>query len=754
MRRAICALAMLLAAAAGAVGAGAAAAPERVRASLVSETAAVSPGSSFWVALRLDIAEGWHTYWRNPGDSGEPTRIDWRLPDGVTASDIHWPAPEAIPYGPLVNFGYHGTAWHLVRITVPEAWPDDRPLALGAEASWLVCKDICIPEGAELGLELQAGRMSLPPPAEAVALAAARARLPAPFEGEATFAGEPAGAGGAAEGRLVLTLEGDDPGGGAGSAYFFPHAWGAVDPVAPQRLERRDGGVRLVMAVGPEPPGETLAGVLVFAPERAADDPGRRAIAVEAARSGPIPATANATADAGAVAGAAGAPATGSGASPAGSGAGPGLFVAFGLALLGGLILNIMPCVFPVLSIKAIGVLRHASDRRALRRSGVSYTAGVLVFVSVVAGALIALKAAGQEVGWGFQLQSPGFVAVMALVVFTLGLSLSGVFSIGGTMLGWGSGLAAGHGGGVRGSFFTGALAALVATPCTAPFMGVALGFALTQPWPVALAVFLALGLGLALPYLALTLLPGTARLLPRPGQWMERVKQVLAFPLYLTAAWLVWVLAQQAGAGAVFAVLVAMVLAAFAAWLFDIAQGSSGGRRAFAGAACLAAGAGAIALALWPQAGATALPAINANRDASLARAPAPGGLAAEPFSFARLDALRAAGTPVFVNLTAAWCITCQVNERLALSSARVAEAFSERGVAYLKGDWTNRDPEITRLLESFGRSGVPLYLFYRPGSGGPEILPQFLTESIVIDAIDTLPIATGTANRTKGSG
>ena len=747
MRRAVCVLAVLLIAAAGA---GAAAASERVRASLVSETATVSPGSSFWVALRLDIAEGWHTYWRNPGDSGEPTRIDWRLPDGVTASDIHWPAPEAVPYGPLVNFGYHGTAWHLVRIAVPDAWPEDRPLVLGAEASWLVCKDICIPEGAELGLELAAGRMSLPPPAEAAALAAARARLPAPFDGEASFAAQGDGAGGSSEGRLILTLGRSDPSGGAGSAYFFPDAWGTVDPVAPQRLERSEGGVQLVMTAGTEPPGETLAGVVVFAPELAADDPGRRAIAVEAARSDPVPATATATATAGG--GTAGALATGSGASPAGSGAGPGLFVALGLALLGGLILNIMPCVFPVLSIKAIGVLRHASDRRALRWSGLSYTAGVLVFVGLVAGALIALKAAGEEVGWGFQLQSPAFVAVMALVVFTLGLSLSGVFSIGGTMLGWGSGLTAGDGGGVRGSFFTGALAALVATPCTAPFMGVALGFALTQPWPLALAVFLALGLGLALPYLALTLLPGTARLLPRPGRWMERVKQVLAFPLYLTAAWLVWVLALQAGAGAVFAVLVAMVLAAFAAWLFDIAQGSSGGQRRVAGAACLAAGVGAVALALWPQAGAAPLPAVDAQEGARAAQEPV--GFAVEPFSFARLDALRAAGTPIFVNLTAAWCITCQVNERLALSSPRVAEAFSARGIAYLKGDWTNRDPEITRLLESFGRSGVPLYLFYRPGSDGPEILPQFLTESIVIDAIDALPIAAGTANRTKGRG
>lgn len=720
-------------------------ASERVSASLVADTATVTPGASFWVALRLDIAEGWHTYWRNPGDSGEPTQLDWELPEGVRAGDIHWPAPEAIPYGPLVNFGYHGTAWHLVAITVPEDWPEDRPLELRAVASWLVCKDICVPEGADLTLRLAAANVSMRQPASATALAAARERLPAAFDGRATFsaqatgASQPTGAGEARSKQLVLTLAGLDPPEDVTSAYFFPDAWGAVDPVAPQRLTRSDGAVHLALVAGSEPPGETLAGVLVLEPERASDDPGRRAVVLEATRD-------QAAAPAGTL---------GASASSVGAGAAPGLFVALGLALLGGLILNVMPCVFPVLSIKAMGVLRHAGDRRTLRLSGISYTAGVLVFVGLVAAALIALKAAGQEVGWGFQLQSPAFVAVMALLVFTLGLSLSGVFSIGGSVMGWGSALAGGGGdgsGGARGSFFAGALAALVATPCTAPFMGVALGFALTQPWPVALAVFLALGLGLALPYLALTFLPGTARLLPRPGPWMERVKQFLAFPLYVTAAWLVWVLSLQAGAGAVFAVLVAMVLAAMAAWLLDLAQGLAGARRRVAGAACLAAGVAAVALAVWPRAGASPLPAaqaeIGANRPAVDAK------LAAEPFSFARLDALRAEGAPVFVNLTAAWCITCQVNERLALSSARVAEAFRERGIVYLKGDWTNRDPEISRLLDGFGRSGVPLYLFYPPGSDRPEILPQFLTESIVIDAIGSLPAVAGDTDRTKGSG
>ncbi|MCU0893859.1 MAG: thioredoxin family protein [Rhodospirillales bacterium] len=737
-------LAALLAAAGMTGGPRVAAASERVNASLVAETATVVPGSAFWVALRLDIADGWHTYWRNPGDSGEPTRIDWRLPDGVSASEIHWPAPEAIPYGPLVNFGYHGTAWHLVKISVPPDWPEDQRVSLNAEASWLVCKDICIPEGAELSLELAAATLSMPASAQAAALAAARDRLPVPFAGSAHFAGTAAaGEGGLAGAPVGLTLNGPDPSGGAKSAYFFPYTWGAVDPAAPQRLERDSGGgLRLLMTAGSEPVTGNLAGVVVFNPERALDDPGRRAVAVEAAPD---------AAAAGARTVTPGASVPGLRASATAAGAPPGLIMAIGLALLGGLILNVMPCVFPVLSIKAMGVLRHASDPRALRASGLSYTAGVLVFVGLVAGTLIALKAAGQELGWGFQLQSPGFVAVMALLVFTLGLSLSGVFAIGGSMMGWGGGLAESPGGSVRGSFFTGALAALVATPCTAPFMGLALGFALTQPWPTALAIFLALGLGLALPYLALTFLPGAARLLPRPGPWMERLKQALAFPLYLTAAWLVWVLALQAGAGAVLALLVAMVLAAFAAWLNDIAHGLSGGRRGFARAACLAAGVGAVALALWPQVGAAPLPAAaTAGSGSSATRAADP--LAAESFTFARLEELRAAGTPVFVNLTAAWCITCQVNERLALSSPRVARVFSERGIVYLKGDWTNRDPEVTRMLEGFGRSGVPLYLFYRPGDAQAEILPQFLAESTVVEAVEGLPVIAGTLNRPKG--
>jgi thiol:disulfide interchange protein/DsbC/DsbD-like thiol-disulfide interchange protein len=726
--------------------ASAVATTERVTATLVADAVAAEPGRPVWVALRLDIADGWHTYWRNPGDSGEPTRIEWRLPDGVEASDIFWPAPERIPYGPLVNFGYHGRAVHLARITIPADWPADRPVELEAAASWLVCKDICIPEQADLAMTLPNGG-GRSDPAAAAMIAAARDRLPEDYAGEARFGPQPAaaGAGQAARGDLILTL---DPAGAladATSAYFFPATWGAVDPVAPQRLDRHGTALALTMTAGSEPPDAELNGVLVLNPDLARDDPDRRSYAVRATRSETVAGGAS-----GAAAGLSGtAPGRGGGAEGGRIAAGPGLLVALVMALIGGLLLNVMPCVFPVLSMKAMGVIRHVSERNALRVSGLCYTAGILVFVGLVAGLLIGLKTAGEEIGWGFQLQAPAFVAVMALVIFALGLSLSGVFTLGASAMGWGNAALAGRSGSL-GSFLAGALAALVATPCTAPFMGVALGFALTQPWPGALAVFLALGLGLALPYLVLTLVPGLAGWLPRPGVWMDRLKQLLAFPLYLTAAWLVWVLSLQAGAGAVFAVLVGLILIAFAAWLFESTRGLDGGRRRLADLAALAAGLAAIALATWPQAGAAPLPravGVPATADGG-------GVLAYEPFSPERLADLQADGIPTFVNLTAAWCITCQVNERIALSSRRIADAFRARGIIALKGDWTNRDPEITRLLDAFGRSGVPLYVLYRPGSEEPVILPQLLTEMSVMDAIGTLPVIAEEQELEKGSG
>jgi thiol:disulfide interchange protein DsbD len=402
------------------------------------------------------------------------------------------------------------------------------------------------------------------------------------------------------------------------------------------------------------------------------------------------------------------------------------------LALAGGLVLNLMPCVLPVLSVKALSLIGHASRGAAvMRRHGLAYTLGVLVSFAIVAGALLSLRAAGEQIGWGFQLQSPAFVTVLAYVLFVMALSLSGVVTLGGRVAGLGSHLAARPG--YAGSFFTGGLAVVVATPCTAPFMASAIGFALTQPAPLALAVFEALGLGLALPYLALSLAPGWTRRLPRPGPWMERLQQFLAFPLYATVAWLVWVLSRQVGPTGLAAGLAGLVFLGLGAWLYESTRHSARSARLVVrtvAALCLIAALGLVALPGAPTAAPGGGPAERA------------GDLIPwEPYTPDRLAALRARGVPVFLNVTADWCITCLVNERVALRSPEVAAGFADRGVAYLKADWTRRDPQITKMLGSFDRSGVPLYLLY-PVSGAralpAQVLPQILTERVVLEALE----------------
>jgi len=386
-----------------------------------------------------------------------------------------------------------------------------------------------------------------------------------------------------------------------------------------------------------------------------------------------------------------------------------------------------MPCVLPVLSIKAFGLVHHASEPPAvLRRHGLAYTVGVLASFAVVAGALIALRASGEQIGWGFQLQSPVFVTLLAFVLFAVALSLSGVVVIGTRWSGTGQALAGRAG--YAGSFFTGALATVAATPCTAPFMGVAIGYAVTQPWLAALLVFEALGLGLALPFLLLTLVPAWRRFLPIPGPWMTRVQQLLAFPLYASVAWLVWVVSQQAGPRGIAAALAGLVLIAFAAWLHGLVRDAPWLRRRVASVLALALVVVAVALGVLAGPGAAA-------RTPASSSAKSEGW---EPFSPQRLAELRAAGRPVFVNITAAWCLTCLVNERVALSTPAVEDAFTRKGVVMLKADWTRRDPIITQVLGSFGRNGVPLYLLYPAGgtTREPAVLPQILSERILIDA------------------
>ena len=400
-------------------------------------------------------------------------------------------------------------------------------------------------------------------------------------------------------------------------------------------------------------------------------------------------------------------------------------------ALLGGLILNLMPCVFPVLAMKAAALARLAGHERSdMRRDGVAYTVGVLVSFAAMAALVVAIRASVGEVNWGFQFQSPVFSLLIAYLFFVVGLNLSGVFEISGRFAGVGQSLAVR--GGVVGPFFTGVLAVMVATPCTVPFMAAALGFALSQPAPQTVAVLLALGLGLALPYLLLSLTPALQRLMPRPGPWMDRLRQFLAFPMYASAVWMIWVLTQQTGADGVIYALGGMILIAFAIWLLRIGSGASAAtwlRRGLAAAAVLLAFAAALKLEDSPATAASASAGVNFD--------------GWQRFSRERLNQAVAAGKPVFVDFTAAWCITCLVNERVALETPATRRAFEQAGVVKLKGDWTNRDPEITSSLKDLGRAGVPLYLFWPPGAERPKILPQVLTESLILSELSSIPQA-----------
>jgi thiol:disulfide interchange protein/DsbC/DsbD-like thiol-disulfide interchange protein len=673
----------------------------RVRVELVSPQRGIEPGGSIWVGLRQRIARGWHTYWINPGDSGEPTSITWTLPDGFHADEIAWPRPERIPVGPVMSYGYTNDVVLPVLLHAPSGLKPGTQVTLRAHVSWLVCEKICIPEEARLELSLPVVAGTPPPdPRGAQMIGRARRSVPTsiPWPASVSFASD----------AITLHVKAPDLGTARiAEVWFYPRQWGLIDHAAPQAVTIAGDGLRLKVARGaltPDP-GTAVEGVLVVE-ERLDQGVASQAFLVRATperRRDDL-------------------------AAPALTGV--SLPRALVLALAGGLLLNLMPCVLPVLSIKVLALMRHAGGRPSMVRwHGIAYTTGVLVSFALVGGILVALRASGTRIGWGFQLQSPVFVTLLAYVVFVLALSLSGALLIGARVAGLGHRLAERPG--YIGSFFTGTLATIAATPCTAPFMGVAMGFALTQPPTTSLLVFQALALGLALPYLALTLVPSWGRRLPRPGPWMERVKQFLAFPLYGTAAWLIWVVSQQAGPQGVAAALTGLVLIAFALWLYQASRSLPALWRRAAGVA--AASVMLVSITLGAMIGGLPL--------SSPVSAPATGGLRWEPFSPTRLAELRAQGAPVFVNFTAAWCITCLVNERVALRSSAVIEAFARQGIVALKADWTNRDAQIADVLGSFGRSGVPLYLLYpatRPGQAGePVVLPQILSENILIDAI-----------------
>ncbi len=690
-------------------------------AELVSQTTSVAPGSTAYIALRQAMIPEWHTYWRNPGDAGEPTTLKWTLPPGVKAGGFVWPTPQFALLGPIASYVFSNTVYLPIPIDIPATAKPGSSITLKAHGEWLICKDICVPEGGDFSITLpvSAGSATLDPK-HGAAISDTLAHAPKPAGIKATFKNAP--------GKLTLSatgvvLKGASP----GRAFFFPYDGSSVEHAKPELVQAGPQGLTFTLTPGfafakGKPPA-TLAGVIVVDADHAYE--------LTAGPGAPLPGAAGSKPPVVAT------PSSGhaTGGSASGGLTFAALAVAAGSAFVGGLILNLMPCVFPVLAIKAAQLVRHGDHPAAARAEGLAFLVGVVATFVALAGALLILRAGGEAVGWGFQLQDSRVVAALGLLMLAVALNLSGVFEIGSSVQGVGSGLAAK--GGLAGAFFTGVLAVVVAAPCTAPFMATAIGWAFAQPPAAALLVFAFLGLGLAAPFVLLAFTPALARRMPKPGAWMEGFRHILAFPVYATAAWLAWVFASQAGTLALPFLFGAAITVAFGAWVWGVAQR----REAITGAApwLLRATAAIFVLLAIPAVvqGAAVAPA-TASTPTAGETAGGGGGIPTEPWSAARVAELQAQGHPVFVDFTAAWCVTCQVNERTALAGKSVADVFAAKKAVYLKADWTKRDPVIADTLTALGRSGVPLYLVYTPGKAEPAILPQLLTEGLVIEAIE----------------
>ncbi len=675
----------------------------------------LNTGTPVNAGLYFKLESGWHVYWKNAGDSGEAPHIQWTLPAGITANAIEFPAPQRLPLGPLMDFGYENEV--LFPFTVKAA-ATAKPgsVTLHAQVDWLVCREVCIPGKAELDQDVnviaRAPVVNLISPSDQELWNRLANTLPQalPSSDTAIFQPTPTGF------RLAVTTGQRET-----QAAFFPEDEDILDNPAPQIVTPTATGLVLDLkkdANLTKIPAQ-MKGVLELAGGRnyeIAATPGT-VTAPPAAPALPLPGTA------------AGPPVA-----PAFSFAALASTVFF--AFLGGLLLNLMPCVFPVLFLKGLALVNSGTEERPkLRAHGLVYTAGILVSFWALVGLLLGLRAAGATLGWGFQFQSPIFLLVLAGLLFFFGLSLAGQFEIGLTLTSAGGVLAAKQG--YAGSFFTGVLAVIVATPCTAPFMGAAIGYALAQPAAVTFAIFTALALGLAAPYVALTLQPAWTRMLPKPGVWMDILKQAVSVPIFGTVIWLTWVVAEAYGANLLLALLSIFLLLAIAGWFL-------GRWPAQRWATLVAALLLLTALALCVTA-----PRELAEAPSEKSALPSAAGTtrsAWQPWSADSVERALAAGQPVFVDFTASWCLSCQVNERVALSQPAVMQAFGERNVALFKADWTREDPAITQALTALGRSGVPVYALYAPGQNDPQLLPQVLTPGIVLDAINKLPTGAAT--------
>ena len=710
---------------------------EHAEVELIAEKTALVVGEKNVIGLSIKHAPHWHTYWKNPGDSGYPTKIIWNVPSGYGVGEFDWPTPKRLATGPIVNFGYEGEVLLPVTISVPLSAKVGESVTLKGKAEWLVCKDVCIPEEGEVSVTLPIGKDNAPSGA-ANRFAAARAATPG--DASAWKATLYAAANPARDAWLDLVA----PANAAALTALdvFPVTEQVNDPSVQQVYRTALGyAVKLKLVDGVKLPERMPIVLAASGPIGAKGEIAGSTLATVSNTAFVLPAGATALIG----------PATNADSSSNAL----TFWSAMLLAFLGGMVLNLMPCVFPVLSLKILSFAKYAGSNslplggrsgqrdlvsavgsnaqhplpnppplgegtRAMRQHGIYYAVGVIFSFLALAGVMLALKSAGSAIGWGFQLQNPGVVWVLAVIFFLIGLNLMGAFEVGQLAPSSLLSMQAKHPG--VDAFFSGVLAVIAASPCTAPFMGAALGFALTQSAAAALAVFAALGIGMALPYVLLAWFPKWLDKLPRPGQWMVTFKQLLAFPMFLTVVWLVWVISLQAGADGAAIGLLGLVGLAFAAWL--VGSTKSGVRWAGVAAAVIA-----MALA-WPasepaQAATTSAKASKANW---------------QPWDPAAVARLNAEGKPVFVDFTAAWCVSCQANKRLVLTRAEIESLFEQKQVTLMRADWTNRDERITQALAAMNRSGVPVYVLHAPGKA-PQLLPELLTTGIVKEALVALP-------------
>lgn len=670
-------------------------------AELIAENSSLpADGGVITLGLYLEPDAGWHTYWANPGDAGKGLSIDWKLPEGFEARKFVFPIPTLLPLGELNTYGYEAPILVLIELSVPAGLPIEERFELGGRARWVVCDDeICVPDRARVSVALSVGEGGRNANT-AHRFDAARSKIPKKVEWPAQFS---------VDGNKVgFQIAPADVREGFDGAYLFVVS---PDLVAydQQTVRVTDKGLFFEMDAAGTVDGSDGVGAVLTYRDAAGET---QAVELELTKTTtPLGAASNAT---------------GSTTATTLSFATAALF-----AFLGGVILNLMPCVFPILSMKALSLVTMGGDgRRLVRQSGLIYTLGILVAFSVVAAVMLVLRSAGEAVGWGFQMQNPSIVVGLGLLMVAIGMNLLGAFEFGTSVVNVGQGLV--NGGERRAAFFTGLLAVVVATPCMAPFMASALGYALTQPAAISFTVFLSLGFGLAFPYLALSLAPSLNRFMPKPGAWMATFKQVLAFPMFVTALWLFWIVGQQLGATSMFIGLLAAIALAFTLWAYGNGR-RSGRKTAWYGSAAIGLLAGVFAV-LQVEASRVVE---RQNGDSSAGTL---GGLQLENFEPTLVTQYVADGQPTFVYFTADWCISCKANERVALATDEVADAFAARGITVVEGDWTREDSAITEWLAYYDRVGVPLYLYYPTGSSleSAAILPQILTPRIVIDAID----------------